>query len=201
MTPSPDLPVEIGVTPDCFCGADYPQIYHEAGAGGVRRKPPQGAWRRAPRLSLSPPMISTAPQRRPPATALVEERAGGRLCSSSASALVVVYQRVRPSSTAGTHSVHPVAISVNTIVCTKLPDEDVPECATKSTRRNRAGSFQSPKVRTGTDRRTAEYSATYVERPRGQALFSDISPSGINAVICPAFQRGLRPLASMKFAM
>ncbi|RUV60626.1 hypothetical protein EOA85_09050 [Mesorhizobium sp. M5C.F.Ca.IN.020.29.1.1] len=33
----------------------------------------------------------------------------------------------------GTHSVHPVAISVNTIVCTKLPDEDVPECATKST--------------------------------------------------------------------
>jgi len=26
VTPSPDLPVEIGVTPDCFCGADYPQI-------------------------------------------------------------------------------------------------------------------------------------------------------------------------------
>ncbi|MER9939275.1 IS110 family transposase [Mesorhizobium sp. M0088] len=43
---------------------------------------------------LQPPMISTAPQRRPPATALVEERAVGRLCSSSASALVVVYQRV-----------------------------------------------------------------------------------------------------------
>ncbi len=62
--------------------------------GGVRRKPPQGGWRRAPRLSLQPPMISTAPQRRPPATALVEERAGGRLCSSSASDLVVVYQRV-----------------------------------------------------------------------------------------------------------
>lgn len=32
VTPSPDLPVEIGVTPDCFCGADYPQIYHKAGA-------------------------------------------------------------------------------------------------------------------------------------------------------------------------
>lgn len=24
VTPSPDLPVEIGVTPDCFCGADLP---------------------------------------------------------------------------------------------------------------------------------------------------------------------------------
>jgi hypothetical protein len=41
----------------------------------------------------------------------------------------------------------------------------------------------------------------YVERPRGQALFSDISSSGIGAVICPAFQRGRGPLASMKFAM
>ncbi|WP_167549750.1 hypothetical protein [Ensifer aridi] len=33
----------------------------------------------------------------------------------------------------GTHSVQPVAISVSTIVCAKLPDEDVPEWATKST--------------------------------------------------------------------
>lgn len=33
------------------------------------------------------------------------------------------------------------------------------------------------------------------------SAFSDVSPSGIGAVICPAFQRGLRPLASMKFAM
>lgn len=33
----------------------------------------------------------------------------------------------------GTHSVQPVAISVSTIVCTKLPDEEVPEWATKST--------------------------------------------------------------------
>ncbi|MDX8542007.1 hypothetical protein RFM23_30925, partial [Mesorhizobium abyssinicae] len=24
-----DVPVEIGVTPDCFYGADYPQIYHK----------------------------------------------------------------------------------------------------------------------------------------------------------------------------
>ncbi|WP_292572401.1 hypothetical protein [Mesorhizobium sp.] len=31
----------------------------------------------------------------------------------------------------GTHSVQPVAISVSTIVCTKLPDEDVPEWADK----------------------------------------------------------------------
>lgn len=45
------------------------------------------------------------------------------------------------------------------------------------------------------------YGATYVERPRGQALFSDILSSGIDAVICPASQRGRGPLASMKFAM
>lgn len=57
----------------------------------------------------------------------------------------------------GMHSVQPVAMSVSTIVCTKLPDEDVPECATKSTStKPGGGSFQSPKVRTGTDRRTAE---------------------------------------------
>lgn len=103
VTPSPDLPVEIGVTPDCFCGADYPQIYHKAGAGGVRRKPPQGDQRRAPRLSPSQPhMISTAPQRRPPATALVEERAGGRLCSfqrfSSCRRLLAVFDHRRQAS-------------------------------------------------------------------------------------------------------
>ncbi|WP_164759713.1 hypothetical protein, partial [Mesorhizobium sp. M5C.F.Ca.IN.020.29.1.1] len=51
----------------------------------------------------------------------------------------------------GTHSVQPVAISVKTIICTKLPDEEVPEWATKSTSTYPGGgSFQSPKVRTGT---------------------------------------------------
>ena len=44
-------------------------------------------------------MISTAPQRRPPATALVEERAGGRLCSfqrfSSCRRLSAVFDRLR----------------------------------------------------------------------------------------------------------
>jgi K+-sensing histidine kinase KdpD len=43
--------------------------------------------------------------------------------------------------------------------------------------------------------------ATYVERPHRQVLFSDISSSRNGAVICPAFQRGHRPLALMKFAM
>lgn len=45
----------------------------------------------------------------------------------------------------GTHSVHPVAISVNTIVCTKLPDEDVPECPRNRPRRNRAADHSSPR--------------------------------------------------------
>ncbi|WP_245477879.1 hypothetical protein [Mesorhizobium sp. M5C.F.Cr.IN.023.01.1.1] len=59
----------------------------------------------------------------------------------------------------GTHSVHPVAISFKTMVCTKLPDEEVPEWATKSTSTYPGGgSFQPPKVRTGTDRPTAELS-------------------------------------------
>jgi hypothetical protein len=43
--------------------------------------------------------------------------------------------------------------------------------------------------------------ATYVERPARQALSSDISSNRNGAVICPAFQRGHRPLALMKFAM
>lgn len=61
VTPSPDLPVEIGVTPDCFCGADYRRSTTRQAHGGVRRKQPQGDWRRAPRLSPSQPqMISTA---------------------------------------------------------------------------------------------------------------------------------------------
>src|SRR5580704_2484674 len=34
-------------------------------------------------------------------------------------------------ATNGRHSVQPVAMSVKTIVCTKLPAADVPECATK----------------------------------------------------------------------
>jgi hypothetical protein len=53
----------------------------------------------------------------------------------------------------------------------------------------------------GIERAFLQCGATYVERPRGQVLFLDISPSGNGAVICPAFQRGRRPLASMKFAM
>jgi transposase len=44
-------------------------------------------------------------------------------------------------------------------------------------------------------------SATYVERPTRQALSSDTSSSRNGAVICPAFQRGHRPPALMKFAM
>ncbi|WP_292213606.1 hypothetical protein [Mesorhizobium sp.] len=63
------------------------------------------------------------------------------------------------ASAPATHSVQLVAISVKTIVCTKLPGEEVPEWATKSTSTYPGGgSFQSPKVRTGTDRRTAELS-------------------------------------------
>jgi len=44
-------------------------------------------------------------------------------------------------------------------------------------------------------------SATYVERPPRQVLSSDDSSCGNGAVICPAYQRGHGPLASMKFAM
>jgi hypothetical protein len=49
--------------------------------------------------------------------------------------------------------------------------------------------------------KVAVCSATYVERPARQALSSDISSNRNGAVICPAFQRGHRPLALMKFAM
>src|SRR5512133_3547324 len=51
-------------------------------------------------------------------------------------------------TTTGTHSVQPVATSVSTIVCTKLPAADVPAWATKSTStKPGGGSFQSPNVR------------------------------------------------------
>ncbi|AZN97996.1 MAG: hypothetical protein EOQ42_00595 [Mesorhizobium sp.] len=73
--------------------------------------------------------------------------------------LMAAMTRPLPRVRTGTHSVQPVAISVKTIVCTKLPDEEVPEWATKSTSTYPGGgSFQSPKVRTGTDVRTAELS-------------------------------------------
>jgi hypothetical protein len=45
-------------------------------------------------------------------------------------------------ATSGTHSVQPVATSVSTIVCTKPPAADVPECATKSTSTNPGGGRQ-----------------------------------------------------------
>ena len=41
---------------------------------------------------------------------------------------------------------------------------------------------------------------SYVERPPRQELFQTF-PRGSGAVICPAFLRGHRPLASMKSAM
>ena len=51
----------------------------------------------------------------------------------------------------GTHSVHPLAMSVSTSVQTKLPDRVPPEWAKRSASTNPgAGSFQSPKVQTGT---------------------------------------------------
>src|SRR4051794_17987117 len=53
--------------------------------------------------------------------------------------------------------VHPVAMSVNTSVCTKLPLAEGPLCATKSaSTKPGGGSCQSAKVRTGTLRRTAK---------------------------------------------
>src|SRR4051794_4070241 len=52
--------------------------------------------------------------------------------------------------------VHPVAMSVNTSICTKLPLAEGPLCATRSaSTKPGVGSCQSAKVRTGTLRRTA----------------------------------------------
>src|SRR5215218_9158718 len=60
----------------------------------------------------------------------------------------------------GPHSVHPVAMSVKTSVCTKLPLAEGPLWATKSaSTKPGGGSCQSAKVRTGTLRRTAEDAA------------------------------------------
>src|SRR3954454_18563358 len=57
----------------------------------------------------------------------------------------------------GPHSVHPVAMSVKTSVCTKLLLAEGPLCATRSaSTKPGGGSCQSAKVRTGTLRRTAE---------------------------------------------
>src|SRR3954467_12383942 len=57
----------------------------------------------------------------------------------------------------GPHSAHPVAMSVKTSVCTKLPLAEEPLCATRSAlTKPGGGSCQSAKVRTGTLRRTAE---------------------------------------------
>jgi hypothetical protein len=57
-------------------------------------------------------------------------------------------------------------MSVRTIVWTKLPAAEVPPCATKSTStKPGGGSFQSPKVRTGTERRTTELNPARRRRP------------------------------------
>src|SRR5215218_3987655 len=70
----------------------------------------------------------------------------------------------------GPHSVHPVAMSVKTSVCTKLPLAEGPLCATRSaSTKPGGGSCQSAKVRTGTLRRTAEDGAV---RRRGRASYS-----------------------------
>lgn len=50
-------------------------------------------------------------------------------CACCVAATTRLLSRLRT----GTHLVHPVAMSVSTIICTKLPEEDVPEWATKST--------------------------------------------------------------------
>jgi hypothetical protein len=70
-------------------------------------------------------------------------------------------------------------MSVSTIVWTKLPAADVPECATKSTStKPGGGSFQSPKVRTGTERRTAELKPAGRRRPpRAASRTSDSNRS------------------------
>src|SRR5262249_39888674 len=69
-------------------------------------------------------------------------------------------------ATSGKHSVQPVAISVSTMVWTKLPAAEVPACATKSTStKPGGGSVQSPNVRTGTARRTAELKPARRLRP------------------------------------
>src|SRR3954468_21312930 len=66
----------------------------------------------------------------------------------------------------GPHSVHPVAMSVKTSVCTKLPLAEEPLCATKSaSTKPGGGSCQSAKVRTGTLRRTAEEGAVRRRMP------------------------------------
>ena len=81
--------------------------------------------------------------------------------------------------TTGTHSVQPVAMSISTSVWTKAPAALTPECATKSTSTNPGGgSPQSPKVRTGPERRTAELNPARRLRPCAAAMrVSDSSRS------------------------
>ncbi len=60
----------------------------------------------------------------------------------------------------GAHSVQPVAMSVSTKVCTKLPFATGPLCATRSASTNPGdGSSQPSNVRSGTLRLTAEGAA------------------------------------------
>ena len=68
----------------------------------------------------------------------------------------------------GAHSVQPVAMSVSTKVCTKLPFATGPLCETKSaSTKPGGGSFQSSNVRTGTLRRIAAEGGAWrrVDRP------------------------------------
>jgi len=93
----------------------------------------------------------------------------------------------------GTDSVQPVAMSVRTIVWTKRPAAEVPACATKSTStKPGGGSFQSPKVRTGTERRTAELKpARRRARPEQRA-----APRYGSSPDSPLERRGFEPPVS-----
>src|SRR3954468_15370543 len=77
--------------------------------------------------------------------------------SSLRSSVKTALSRPCSRTSNGPHSVHPVAMSVKTSVCTKLPLAEGPLCATRSaSTKPGGGSCQSAKVRTGTLRRTAE---------------------------------------------
>ena len=118
-----------------------------------------GSFMKAPSLSKSTPFSGNG-------------KSSSATCSaSSASAPVRIMT--------GTHSVQPVAMSVSTMVCAKAPAALTPECATKSTSTNPGGgSPQSAKVRTGTERRTAELNPARRRRPCAAAMrISDRSRS------------------------
>ena len=94
-------------------------------------------------------------------------------------------------TTIGMHSVHPVATSVSTNVCTNAPDTVVPPCATKSTSTQPgAGLPQSLNVRIGTLRRTAEPNPAGRRRPLPAAKRTPASKRSIVAALtCSSFAR------------